>query len=154
LCSWFDSINPDRPVPRKCMARCGRKEDLPGGRRCLLRLPPFGRHQMISVSCNRLPGNVSKPVILQMTYTIKNSDWHWLIEPDAKSKKYLLKYKKPTQWTSLREYDTPEEAAEAVSTGNTGLPEWDAFKRLLPFPNFTSWLIDPNDTFGLSEILG
>jgi hypothetical protein len=89
-----------------------------------------------------------------MIYTIKNSDWHWLIEPDKKSKKYLLKYKKPTQWTTLREYDTAEEAADAVSGGRTGLPEWDALKRLLPFPNFASWLIDPNDTFGLSDILG
>jgi hypothetical protein len=88
-----------------------------------------------------------------MTYTIKNADWHWLIEPDAKSKKYVLKYKKPTQWTSLREFDTPEEAAEAVSTRQTGLPEWDALKHLLPFPKFASWLIDPNDTFSLSNIL-
>lgn len=88
-----------------------------------------------------------------MTYTIKNSDWQWLIEPDAKTKKYRLKYKKPTQWTSVRDFDTPEEAADAVSSGKTGLEEWDTLKRLLPFPHFASWLIDPNDTFGLSDIL-
>jgi len=90
-----------------------------------------------------------------MTYTIKNSDWHWLIEPNPATKKYVLKYKKPTEWTATaQEYDTAEQAAEAVSKGQTGLLEWDTLKRLVPFPNFASWLIDPNDSFGISNILG
>jgi hypothetical protein len=89
-----------------------------------------------------------------MTYTIKNSDWQWLIEPNPANKNYVLKYKKPTDWSTAREYDTAEEAAQAVASGQTGIPDWDVLKRMIPFPNFASWLIDPNDTFGLSNILG
>jgi hypothetical protein len=78
-----------------------------------------------------------------MTYTMKHSGWQWLIEPEASSKKYLLKYKRPTAWTSCNSFDTPEAAALAVSKGTTGEKEWDDLRHDSPVPNLAAWLIDP-----------
>jgi hypothetical protein len=80
-----------------------------------------------------------------MKYFIKHSEWQWLIEQDAETKKYLLSYKKPTDWTPCNSYDTPEQAANAVSTGTTGLAGWDGLKQSGAFPAFAAWLIDPSD---------
>jgi hypothetical protein len=78
-----------------------------------------------------------------MTYTLKYSDWQWLIEPEPKGKKYLLKYKRPTPWTDCNSFDTPEAAAEAVARGTTGQKDWDAMKRESIPVGLASWLIDP-----------
>jgi hypothetical protein len=78
-----------------------------------------------------------------MTYTMKYSDWQWLIEPEPRSKKYLLKYKRPAPWTDCSSFDTPEAAAEAVSKGTTGQKEWDDMKRESMPAGLASWLIDP-----------
>jgi hypothetical protein len=78
-----------------------------------------------------------------MTYTMKYSDWQWLIEPQASSKKYLLKYRRPTAWTDCNAFDTPEAAADAVAKGRTGQKDWDDMKRETPPANLAAWLIDP-----------
>jgi hypothetical protein len=78
---------------------------------------------------------------MSMTYTLKYSDWQWLIQPNAK--KFLLKYKRPVQWTECSTFDTPEEAADAVAKGNTGQAEWDSIRHTSPIPSLASWLIDP-----------
>jgi hypothetical protein len=77
------------------------------------------------------------------TYTIKNSEWHWLIVPDGSQKKYQLKYKRPTQWTDCGTFDSPEAAADAVAHGQTGQKDWDDIKHTTPFPGLSQWLIDP-----------
>ena len=64
-----------------------------------------------------------------MTYTIKNSDWQWIIVPEPDSNRYMLKCKRPTEWTDCRAFDTPESAAKAVAQGKTGQKEWDEAKR-------------------------
>lgn len=78
-----------------------------------------------------------------MTYTMKHSDWQWQIEPVAGSKKYLLKYRRPTAWTNCNTFDTPEAAADAVAKGTTGQKEWDALEHEKRPPNLAAWLIDP-----------
>jgi hypothetical protein len=78
-----------------------------------------------------------------MTYTIKNSDWQWLIAPEPNSKRYVLKCKRPTEWTDCRSFDTPEAAASAVAEGKTGQKEWDDAKHDDFFANLASWLVDP-----------
>jgi hypothetical protein len=77
------------------------------------------------------------------TYTIKHSDWQWLIAPEPKSRKYLLKYRRPTAWTECNSFDTPEAAAEAVAKGTTGQNEWDQMKNERPPSSLAAWLIDP-----------
>jgi hypothetical protein len=78
-----------------------------------------------------------------MTYTMKYSDWQWLIEPQASGKKYLLKYRRPTAWTDCSAFDSPEAAAEAVAKGRTGQKDWDDMKHEAPPANLAAWLIDP-----------
>jgi hypothetical protein len=78
-----------------------------------------------------------------MTYTLKHSDWQWLIEPQLNTKKYLLKYRRPTAWTECGSFDTPEAAANAVAKGETGEKDWDNLNRDLPDQSLASWLIDP-----------
>jgi hypothetical protein len=78
-----------------------------------------------------------------MTYTMKYSDWQWLIEPEPRGKKYLLKYKRPAPWTDCSAFDTPEAAADAVARGNTGQKDWDGMKRESIPASLASWLIDP-----------
>ena len=78
-----------------------------------------------------------------MIYTIRNSNWQWLIESDDQKKQAVLKCKRPTDWTQCNIYGTPEEAAEAVATGRTGQKDWDEMKRESPIPSLGSWLIDP-----------
>jgi hypothetical protein len=78
-----------------------------------------------------------------MTYTIKHSDWQWLIEPSASGKKFVLKYKKPMKWRQCGIYRSAEAAASAVAEGRTGIPLWDAIKHDRPFPALSAWLIDP-----------
>jgi hypothetical protein len=78
-----------------------------------------------------------------MNYTMKYADWQWLIEPEPKEKKYLLKYKRPAPWTDCSSFDTPEAAADAVARGTTGQKEWDEMKRELIPAGLASWLIDP-----------
>lgn len=78
-----------------------------------------------------------------MFYTIKHSDWQWLIEPAASGKKYVLKYKKPVKWRECGVYRTAEAAANAVASAQTGIPLWDSLKHERPFPPLSAWLIDP-----------
>jgi hypothetical protein len=78
-----------------------------------------------------------------MTYTIRNSNWQWLIEPEPDGKRCILKCKRPVDWTECNRFDTPEAAAEAVANGTTGQKEWDELKRETPVPGLASWLIDP-----------
>jgi hypothetical protein len=78
-----------------------------------------------------------------MLYTIKHSDWQWLIEPSASGKKFVLKYKKPVKWRECGVYRSAESAASAVAGGRTGLRDWDSLKHERPFPAFSAWLIDP-----------
>jgi hypothetical protein len=78
-----------------------------------------------------------------MTYTMKYSDWQWLIEPEPKAKRYRLKYRRPTAWTDCNSYDTPEAAADAVSKGTTGQKDWDDLKHETSPPSLAAWLIDP-----------
>src|SRR5580692_5169050 len=78
-----------------------------------------------------------------MTYTLRNSDWQWLIEPEPAGNRCILKYKRPVDWAECNRYDTPEAAAQAVANGTTGQKEWDALKRETPVPGLASWLIDP-----------
>jgi hypothetical protein len=78
-----------------------------------------------------------------MTYTIRHSNWQWLIEPEPEGKRCILKYKRPVDWTECSRFDTPEAAAEAVANGKTGQTEWDELKRETPVPSLASWLIDP-----------
>jgi len=78
-----------------------------------------------------------------MTYTMKYSDWQWLIEPEARGKGYLLKYRRPTAWTDCNSFDTPEAAADAVARGTTGQKDWDELKREAPPASLAAWLIDP-----------
>jgi hypothetical protein len=78
-----------------------------------------------------------------MTYTMKYSDWQWLIEPEPSSRKYLLKYRRPTAWTNCNAFETPEAAADAVAKGTTGQKDWDDLKHETPPPNLAAWLIDP-----------
>jgi hypothetical protein len=78
-----------------------------------------------------------------MTYTMKHSNWQWLIEPEPQGRSYSLKYKKPTEWTEARRFDSPEAAAEAVANGRTGQKDWDEMKRESPLPGLAAWLIDP-----------
>jgi hypothetical protein len=78
-----------------------------------------------------------------MNYTLKNSDWQWLIEQDPKDRRYTLKCRRPTAWTECNRYDSPEAAADAVDHGTTGQKEWDDLKHEGPFPGLASWLIDP-----------
>jgi hypothetical protein len=78
-----------------------------------------------------------------MTYTMKYCDWQWLIEPEPRGQRYLLKYRRPSAWTNCRSYETPEAAAEAVANGTTGEKDWDSMKRDAPLPSLASWLIDP-----------
>jgi hypothetical protein len=86
-----------------------------------------------------------------MIYTMKHSDWQWLIEQEPQSKRCLLKYKRPTAWTDCNTYESPEAAADAVAQGRTGQLEWDNLKHEAPFPGLASWLIDP--TGPLSPIM-
>ena len=78
-----------------------------------------------------------------MIYTIRHSNWQWLIETDEQRKRATLRCKRPTDWTECNSYETPEEAAEAVASGRTGQKEWDEMKRESPIPSLASWLIDP-----------
>jgi hypothetical protein len=78
-----------------------------------------------------------------MTYTMKYSDWQWLIEPEAGSKRYLLKYRRPAAWTKCSTFDSPEAAADAVAKGTTGQEDWDVLKHEARPPNLAAWLIDP-----------
>jgi hypothetical protein len=78
-----------------------------------------------------------------MIYTIRHSNWQWLIETDEKKKRSILRFKRPTDWTECNTYDTPEDAADAVATGRTGQRDWDEMKRESPIPSLASWLIDP-----------
>ncbi|HEY1791487.1 MAG TPA: hypothetical protein VGG34_01100 [Opitutaceae bacterium] len=78
-----------------------------------------------------------------MIYTIKHSDWQWLIEPNGKGRKYVLKYKKPRQWRACGKFKSPETAAQAVADGKTGVKGWDGLKHEKPFPALSAWLIDP-----------
>ncbi len=77
------------------------------------------------------------------TYTMKHSDWQWLIEPQPKSQKYLLKCRRPTAWTDCDSFDTPEQAAEAVAKGKTGQKDWDRMNNDRPPATLAAWLIDP-----------
>jgi hypothetical protein len=79
-----------------------------------------------------------------MVYTIKHSEWQWLIEPNKTGKRYVLKYKRPMRWRDCRSFNSAEAAADAVATGKTGLKEWDSIKHEKPFPSFSAWLIDPS----------
>ena len=79
-----------------------------------------------------------------MTYTMKHSDWQWLIEPEPQGKRYSLKYRKPTEWTEASRFDSPEAAADAVALGKTGQKEWDDMKRDFPIQGLAAWLIDPS----------
>jgi hypothetical protein len=74
---------------------------------------------------------------------MKYSDWQWLIEPEPGSKRYLLKYRRPTAWTDCNSFDTPEAAADAVAKGKTGQSDWDELKHDTPPANLAAWLIDP-----------
>jgi hypothetical protein len=87
-----------------------------------------------------------------MTYTMKHSNWQWLIEPDPQAKRYRLKYKKPTEWTLANVFDTPEAAAEAVASGKTGEKEWDEMKRESPIPGLAAWLIDPGGPISIVTV--
>jgi hypothetical protein len=78
-----------------------------------------------------------------MTYTMKHSDWQWLIEPEAGSKRFLLKCRRPIAWTDCNSFETPEAAADAVANGTTGQKDWDDMKRETPPASLASWLIDP-----------
>jgi hypothetical protein len=78
-----------------------------------------------------------------MVYTIKHSEWQWLIEPNSTGKGYLLKYKRPMRWKDCKSFDSPKAAAEALASGKTGVKEWDGLKHEKPFPSFSAWLIDP-----------
>jgi hypothetical protein len=78
-----------------------------------------------------------------MLYTIKHSEWQWLIEPRVNGKRYALRYRRPTRWRDCKTFPSPEAAAAAVATGKTGLKEWDTMKRDKPFPSLAEWLIDP-----------
>ena len=78
-----------------------------------------------------------------MTYTTRQSDWQWLIEPEPGSSRCILKYKSPSDWTECSRFDTPEAAADAVASGRTGKKEWDELKRDPPVPGLAAWLIDP-----------
>jgi hypothetical protein len=78
-----------------------------------------------------------------MTYTMKHSDWQWLITPEPRGERYLLKYKRPREWTNCNSFDTPEAAAEAVSSGKTGQKDWDNLKLETAPHSLAAWLIDP-----------
>jgi hypothetical protein len=79
-----------------------------------------------------------------MTYTMKHAEWQWLIEPEPQGTRCILKFRKPTEWTEARRFDTPEAAAAAVANGTTGEKEWDDIKRDAPLPGLAAWLIDPS----------
>jgi hypothetical protein len=84
-----------------------------------------------------------------MIYSLKHSEWHWQIAQDQASKKFALRYKRPTEWSRCpTEFDTAELAADAVINGKTGLPDWDSLKHPAPMPSLGSWLIDPSGESG------
>jgi hypothetical protein len=90
----------------------------------------------------------------RMTYTIKHADWSWHIEPNSDGKGYLLRYKRPTDWAQCpTAYSTPEEAANAVASRKTGVPDWDNLDQKAPFPVLSSWLIDPSGSVRLPPAL-
>jgi len=90
-----------------------------------------------------------------MIYTIKHSDWQWLIEPNKTGKLFSLKYKRPISWKQCKSFPSAQAAAEAVAKGETGIAEWDKIKHAKPFPSFSAWLIDPTGSAvtAISEIL-
>jgi hypothetical protein len=81
-----------------------------------------------------------------MIYTIKHSDWQWIIEPSRTGKRFMLKYKRPMRWRQCKTFATAQAAADAVARGETGIAEWDSIRHVKPFPSFTAWLIDPTGT--------
>ena len=81
-----------------------------------------------------------------MIYTIKHSDWQWIIEPNKTGKRYMLKYKRPMRWKECKSFPSAQAAADAVAKGETGIAEWDRIKHVKPFPSFSAWLIDPTGT--------
>jgi hypothetical protein len=84
-----------------------------------------------------------------MIYSIKHSEWQWQIAQDPTSKKYNLMYKKPMGWTKCStDFDSAEQAADAVVNGRTGMADWDSLKHPSPMPTLGSWLIDPSGGHG------
>jgi len=77
------------------------------------------------------------------SYTLRHSDWQWLIQPESNGKKYLLRCRQPSDWVNCRSFNTPEEAADSVAKGTTGQKDWDERKREDHFPTLAAWLIDP-----------
>jgi hypothetical protein len=78
-----------------------------------------------------------------MIYTIRHSDWQWLIDADHENKRSVLKCKRPADWIECSTFESPEAAAEAVALGKTGQKDWDTLKHDTPFPALASWLMDP-----------
>lgn len=80
-----------------------------------------------------------------MTCKMRHSEWQSLIEPESRSNRCILKYKRPTVWTECSRFGTPEEAADAVAKGKTGQKEWDDLEHgtRTPLPGIAGWPIDP-----------